>query len=498
MMLKFKHLLILAIFSFNLGAQVPPKKEKLELALGQDRVVDLTFNPFKFELGAPGFVELKPLKGTRQILFKPLKKTSAPITSTFFNSADDIVAIYEIEIRETPQGKIVQELKEFLGDIEGLEINIKGGKVVAEGQIIVPSDIGRIKAILDNYKDVLFLVELAPQTQLIIAKKMQEEIQKNGMKNATVRVVNGAYWLEGVVDAEGKRAQAEVIARALFPEGIQTLAQRQNLVQRNATRDEIMNFIQVNAESQPAPVPKMVKVTSQFVELTKDYNKIFGFKWIPLLNEGAGQIRFGKSNAGGVSSDSDNTLTATISNLFPKLASAKSAGYARVIQSGVVVTEEKRKASVNKDSTKPFAIGTGEFLKSGEAKAGFKFDVIPTILQDEKVSMELSIGIGTTIGDPPETLSNTINTKLIVKSKETAAVGGIVINKNSTDFDRDPPFGQPQFNEGEGRVPLFSFLRSKSFASNRSQFVVFVTPEIIESASDGTEEIKKKFRQRRR
>ena len=484
--------------SANLLAQTPPKKEKLELALGQDRVLDLSFNPFKFELGAPGFVELKPLKGTRQILFKPLKKTSAPITATFFNSADDIVAIYEIEIRETPQGKIVQEIKEFLGDIEGLEINIKGGKVVAEGQIIVPSDIGRIKVILDNYKDVLFLVELAPQTQLIIAKKMQEEIQKNNMKNVTVRVVNGAYWLEGVVDADGRRAQAEIIAKALFPEGIATLAQRQNLVQRSTSREEILNFITVNAESQPAPVPKMVKITGQFVELTKDYNKVFGFKWIPLFNEGAGQIRLGKSNSGGVSTQSDGTLTATISNLFPKLASAKSAGYARVIQSGVVITEEKLPASINKDSTKPFAIGTGEFLKSGEAKAGFKFEVKPTILQDEKVSMELSIGISTNIGDPPETLSNTIRTKLTVKSKETAAVGGIVINKSSTDFDRDPPFGQPQFNEGEGVVPLFSFLRSKSFASNRNQFVIFVTPEIIESAADGTEEIKKKFRQRRR
>ena len=42
------------------------------------------------------------------------------------------------------------------------------------------------------------------------------------------------------------------------------------------------------------------------------------------------------------------------------------------------------------------------------------------------------------------------------------------------------------------------FLRSKSNLTSRSQFAFFVTPEIIESASDGTEEIKKKFRQRRR
>ena len=76
------------------------------------------------------------------------------------------------------------------------------------------------------------------------------------------------------------------------------------------------------------------------------------------------------------------------------------------------------------------------------------------------------------------------------------AIGGIVISKTSTDYDRDPPFGTPVFSEADGNVPLFSFLRSKSFMSNRSQFVVFVTPTAIESASDGTSAIKRKFRQR--
>ena len=74
----------------------------------------------------------------------------------------------------------------------------------------------------------------------------------------------------------------------------------------------------------------------------------------------------------------------------------------------------------------------------------------------------------------------------------------MVINKTTTNFDKDPPFGEVQFNEGEGNVPLFSFLRSKNFTSSKTQFVVFVTPELIDSASEGTAEIKRKFRQRGR
>ena len=93
-------------------------------------------------------------------------------------------------------------------------------------------------------------------------------------------------------------------------------------------------------------------------------------------------------------------------------------------------------------------------------------------------------------------MENKIETTLVVKSKDTAVVGGVVINKSSNDFDRDPPFGAPKFDEEQQNLPLFSFLRSKAYVSNRSQFVFFVTPELIESASDGSEEIKRKFRQR--
>ncbi|MCZ7391622.1 hypothetical protein, partial [Klebsiella pneumoniae] len=82
-------------------------------------------------------------------------------------------------------------LKELLGDIEGLEIGLKGDTVFVGGQIVVPSDIGRVVVILDKYPDVLRLVELSPQTQIVIAKRMQDEIQNAGFKDVSVRVVNG-------------------------------------------------------------------------------------------------------------------------------------------------------------------------------------------------------------------------------------------------------------------------------------------------------------------
>ena len=62
----------------------------------------------------------------------------------------------------------MRELRDLLGEVEGIEIGIKGGKVVLEGAIVVPDDIGRIVTVLAAYPDVLPLIEMSKQTQRIL------------------------------------------------------------------------------------------------------------------------------------------------------------------------------------------------------------------------------------------------------------------------------------------------------------------------------------------
>lgn len=108
----------------------------------------------------------------------------------------------------TASGKsnIVSELRELIGDVEGLDITIKGGKVLVSGEIVVPDDIGRVSKVLANYQnDVLTLIELSPQTQRIIARKMADELARNNLKDVTVRVVNKATGLKVLLDQSQKK-----------------------------------------------------------------------------------------------------------------------------------------------------------------------------------------------------------------------------------------------------------------------------------------------------
>lgn len=494
---KFYALIFLSFLSLSSLAQDEPAREEVlkevEVVVGLEKIIKLDFVPNTVvKLANENLASYQIVPSKKEVNLTGLK--AGETTLTLRDAAGDIRARYLVKVTASDQSKVVVQLKELLGDVEGLEIGIKGDAVYVGGQIVVPSDIGRVVVILDKYPDVLRLVELSPQTQLIIARKMQEEIQKNNFKDVTVRVVNGSFWIEGVVGSEEDSRRIEQIVNAYLPDQIQNLARRTDAVQSIRKRPYEL-LLTLNAKPKQEPLPKQFKLTAQFVELTKGYDRLFSFTWTPLIAGTGGEIGVGKSNSGGVTTTSSGALAATISHLFPKLNSAKSSGHARIVESGVVVVKENVAGIINKTTTIPYQIGTGDNAKAGSAVAGFEMSLTPTMLQEEKINLKIVIRVSSASSDtPPRVLDNKIDTTIIVKSQEAAVIGGVVTNNTSTDFDK--PSGTPDA-VADG-APLFSFIKSKNYSTSRTQFVIFVTPEVIESASTGTAETLRKFRKRSR
>ena len=494
--------LIFLIFSVVSFSQEKARERNLEVAIGIDEIVkfEYKFNT-KIQIGNQKILSLIAVPAKREITFRGVMAGKTSVTIR--DNTGDVKDTFIVNVSNDGKSQKVSELRALIGDIEGIEIYIKGGKVIVGGQIVVPSDFGRIMVVLGSYQDVLRLIELSPQTQRIIARKMQEEINKNNMKDVTVRIVNSDFWIEGVVNSKGKKEMAANIANQYLPDHIDSLGkQAGGKSYKENERYQIIEFISVNEKKDPEPPKKLIKVSSQFVELTKDYKKIFGFSWSPGLSS-AGSISFGKTSEGGVTTTESGTLSGTISQLFPKLASAKNAGYARVIQSAMIITEENKPATISKSRSIPYAIGAGELQSSGSAVIKYTMTVNPSIGEKENVNLTgLKIDVSLPSSKPagggqPTTTDNSINTNIVVKSKESAAIGGIVQDSSQTAYDKNLPGGNVAGGD-EGSQILFNLGRSKEYNTEKAQFVVFVTPEIIESASEGTESIRKKFRKRQR
>ncbi|MBP9673844.1 MAG: pilus assembly protein N-terminal domain-containing protein [Bacteriovoracaceae bacterium] len=471
-------------------------EKELEVVVGIDVIEKLDFeSDRRIQIGAPDLLSTVLVPQKNEIIFKGAKEGKTSVTIR--DKAGDVRARYLVRVITNSLSKTVQQLREYLGDIEGLEIGIKGEKVYVGGNLVVPTDIGRISTVLQSYPAVMSLIQLSPQTKDIISKKMQVEIQNNGMKDVSVRVVNGVFWLEGVVSSQDEFQYAEKIAMAYLPDKIKPLALQSASQFEMLDRKDLINFLVVNVKKEPQPAPKLIKITSQFVKLSKDYGRIFGFSWYPTLGGDGGSINIGKSaSTGQITTSSQGTLSGVISNLFPKLHSAKQAGYARILQTGMVVVKDGQQGNIGESGSAPYPVGTGEGQSQAQVATGFNLSVGPKVLENENVEMSIDLSVkmnnGQTADGIPLIVDNKITTIIVTKSKEAAVIGGISFKENSTAYDKDPT-GSIDGNSGSF---LATLKRSKLYKENKSQYVVFLTAEIIESASQGVEEVRKKFRYR--
>lgn len=494
---------IFSLFSFS-QSNDEVKEEEIEIAVGIDRTIttDFQFNG-NIILANESLISAKASPLKKRIILRGLKQGKTSLS--LYDNAGDLIKRYIITVSENEKTKIVANLRELIGDVEGVSIGIKGDQVVVEGNIVRPDDIGRVAIVLDGYEKVLNLVDISPIAKRQIAEYMTRELAKNGYRDVRVRVVNKTFWLEGSVDSAASKSLAYEIAKAYLPDDLPALYKTIDQVVQVEGRSAILNFISINPQKKaPEPIPKLIKVTAQFVELSKEYAKVFGFKWNPTLGENSGSIRFGRTtgtDGGGLTTESSGTLSGIITNLFPKLESAKGAGYARVIESGFGIAENNTKINITKNSSTPFSLGTNEFTTAQNSSAGFSMNVTPELLREENIrlkgiNIQIEVFDGSTAEGKPSTTKNTVSLdSILVKNKESAAIGGVVINTSSRVFDKNPSGGITALEEGS---TLFNFERSKNYATSKKQFVIFATPEVLESASAGSEEIRKKFRKRGR
>lgn len=475
----------------------------LLLANGEDKNVDLDF---EVNAGANGITYGNPaivaatlvkMGEKRQLVVKPLK--AGETTITIRDNDGTIRLIFTVKVTGSNLLRIAGELRSLLRDIEGLEIRIVGSKLILEGELLVPGDYGRVWTVIQDksYSDVVMnLSSLSPYSMQVLARKIQEDI-KAFAPEVTTRVVNGMIFLEGSTDGVDQARRAASIAELYLPEVRPgDLLDKDPGVRKLPARKLVWNFIVVKPP-QARKQDKLVRVTIHFVELSKDYDKVFGFKWMPGFTQEA-SLSVGTNSSGGASGTGPN-FSATISSLFPKLASAQTAGFARVLKSGTLIVRSGQPATLTEQTQLPFVQqGSQGQLTSASAKVGTSIAVTPQIVgQTEDIQLDLDldqtdlVGKGAGAGAAPVTATHKIKTKIYVKSSESAAVAGVNSSDIGSDFNKDDP-ASGTFDSGTD--PLFKLLRSKAYRKKKSQFVVFVTPQIIENASEGTEDLKKNFR----
>jgi pilus assembly protein CpaC len=236
-----------------------------------------------------------------------------------------------------------------------------------------------------------------------------------------------------------------------------------------------------------------------FVEISKGFENQFGFSWAPSIDTAKTNATMSWSNAPNNNNSATDasgfvtTITGIVNNFIPKLQDAVTNNRGRVIQSAAITIEDGKPGNIKKTTTYPYLVKTENSVNTEKADVGIEIKLTPKILNDSQKSDDLNlsvdIGVSQVVGKVegtsyPITANNTIGTTINIKSDQTAAIGGIVQN------NLYKAYGDGSKDENV----IVSLSRSKSFTKGKSQFVVFITPTILNTASEGSDSVKEKFR----
>jgi len=433
--------------------------------------------PFDYDIGEiavgnPAVVAVVADRARRRVVLSPLEVGETSIL--VFDTAGKQRESVQITVTSTDLDQFQRDLKFLFRDIEGLQFRRVGRKVIIEGEVYLKADIDRIREVIKGNDFVVDLVTLSQDTQRILARRIKDEININGVEVTTAK---DRIILKGEVATEEESQRAEKMA-LIYTE-----------------KADLVNVIAVNPKKAGAKAAKLIQITAHFVELNKSFMRNFNFSWTPIANtQFTYDTQSGRFN-----------FLAIVTEFLPKLNTAKALGVARVFENPTVSVKSGDQATISSGGqvfipiSDPKAAGAVTF--SQPQQVGVTLSVTPSADDRDSVDMKVNVQVSKLGSAPTEGTilvnQSNVSTSQYVRSGETVAIGGVLRSAFTDVKDAPPsqPFSfQPLGGEGAGVTSsfgnIFQIFKSRSTNQDRTMFIVFITPEILGSARDSSRSLK--------
>ncbi len=358
--------------------------------------------------------------------------------------------------------KLVKDLKEVLKDIEGISVRAVGERVMVEGEVFSQRDFERVQNILKDIPAAVNLVKISSRVKEILASEIEKSIGNSSVK---VRAAKDSFLLEGTVFSKDEKNRAEQIAKAYSP--------------------AVINVIQIltRAGENAAGPTRMVQVTLSIMALDRGVMKDFGVHWNPGGTLGGSGSY---SGASGQKSSLAGAITGTISSLFPKMQKLSENGKGRSLFQQTAIAKNGGHASFFVGDEVPIAVAQeGGTMSIEYKKVGITLNFSPIIDAqgnvDTNVEVESSIITGEGAGGAPTINTTRLQTSAYVSSGESIALGGIIGQHELQALSGSPPAGTGP--------SLYQSNKSESQLLKKSEVLVFITPEILQSAGDAVHDL---------
>jgi type IV pilus assembly protein PilQ len=237
-----------------------------------------------------------------------------------------------------------------------------------------------------------------------------------------------------------------------------------------------------------------VQIEARVVEAIRSFERSLGIDWnftglatpalgtqtnlqFPHRAEFQADVNLGSPGAAG-------TLGLALGNVLDsvtldvQLDAFEADGKVRILSAPKVVTQNNQQATIEQGVQIPIVTTTATEIEVQYFPASLRLVVTPQITAEQTIIMQVMVennqpSTTVSVGDTPGIVTERVQTNILVRSGNTAVIGG-VYKLQETDNETGIP--------GLRRIPFFGWLfKNKSFEKNSSELLVFLTPKIVTS-----------------
>ncbi|MFL5408043.1 MAG: type II and III secretion system protein family protein [Myxococcales bacterium] len=427
----------------------------INLGVGEQKTLSLQ-NIARVAIGDPGVADVKQVGGGGELL---LTGVGEGRTSLLVWLRNDQRLSYAISVRKQDPREVVSEVRALLGDRDGIRIRIVEGRVFLEGETLTAEDAERVQQVVSLYPQVKSFVRPSANARRLAAESLTRALQKAGLKGAQATVVGSTLFLEGWVESKEDLAKADLVVRA--------------------SGEKAENLLTIG-------VKRMVLVEVEFAEVSYGALRNVGVKFPTTFASTGSGITYQVAHAipGGTTQSIAATLSATTD--FSATAVFDD-NYVRVLAQPRLLAASGEKAEFLAGGEVPILMVTQNQFNVQFKKFGVLLNITPTADRSGNIGTEIyaevsdvdrSLSVRANGFDVPGFRTRNVKTSVTVKDGETIILSGLFNNAESKEVSKVPLLGH---------IPILGELfKSRSFADNKTELAIYVTPRIASPTAERT------------
>lgn len=443
-------LIVILIFILIHNRSAAASVEAQTLMKGQAATLNVEYDIGDVAVADPGVCDYLVGQDRRSLYVNG--KGAGETTVTLWDSGGEKRDEFTVRVVTTTLKEALERVRDSVGDLKGVRVELRDGHVEVAGEVAEPDDFRQIEQLSRSDPRVRSRVRISRDVVGQVADAVAQAVDVPGVK---ARAVRDRVVLEGVAHSAADAKRAVEVAKLYAP--------------------DVLDLIEVKESGRSVGQGRLIELEFHLMEVKKEALRELGLNWAPgSFPKDAGGTASAGGGAGLISAVGDvgRSLLGFVFNLIPRLRFIRERGDGRVLENPSIVVKSGEEAKIFSGSEVPFLKGEQvQFKKVGVDISAQPIEVPGGV--DLKISATLSAPSADIRGAID---THTISTTAVCPVGQSVVLGNIIRNGDVKMRNRAP-------RDLDGSSALFTLFLSKDFQSNRSEFVIFVTPRYVEQPS---------------